>query len=443
MTKFFYNISPIVLLSSLLFILPIPHIIAARNIIFYLLFLNILTIYIFNFKEISLEFFKSRIMIIFYMLFFFVLLSSLLSKEILWSLDEFRGQWLTFSLYFITGSFFALLIKNKKINIDNKFFLTIIFYALFSHIIYMCSYAIYVYFSTDMVLHRFGGLISHPTLANYISNILFAFVISELIYRIRTRNYFLKISNFKLIVFSLFIIYSIFLESMRLGMVSLFFMFVMCLFFLFYNNNLSIKNKTIISLLLFFIFLTPFLINLSLDKRWNTLIRTIPIALDTKNNTYWLDSKKMPIFKNGRRVNASNYLRIAFFKVGFDLVMANPFGVGYSRNAFGFAIDQKYKKGRGKHAHSSIVDFTVGSGVISFIFLLLFYFYVLRNAIEKYKDEINFISLLTFFVVSGFLFRSFVDANMRDHTMLIFALLLSTCLIFNFGKNKYEKTKIN
>ena len=87
-------------------------------------------------------------------------------------------------LYFIMGSLLAFLATNNQY-FNKKTLLTVLFFSLFVHVLYIDLIAIIEYFETGQLLTRFGGLTKSPVLGNYITNILNSMIIVEFIYRFR------------------------------------------------------------------------------------------------------------------------------------------------------------------------------------------------------------------------------------------------------------------
>lgn len=438
------------LIFLLFFLITVPHVIGIRNGIFYLLFLSTLVM-IWKYKKDFLLCVKYSELKIIY---FFLLLTSMwilfnsvvISHEILWSLDEFRGQWLTPVTYFFMGSIIAFYTIKKNV-ISKELLLTVLFYSMFVHILYIDLVALDNFLDTKNLIQRYGGLTNSPVLANYLTNILFAFIISELIYRKRSKKNILKISNYMLFIILGLTLLSSLIESMRNGSAALFFMSIMGIyFFLNKNQSYSKKVKFLISFGIILVLSIPIIYNLKNDTRWATLIETIPIAIDTKTNKYWINKKStLPRLSSGQVVGGSNYLRVAYASEGTKLIVENPLGIGFGRNAFGHALEIKYNKNsvRGFHSHSSLIDFTLGVGFIGLILWLIFIFLIMKKAIYFCRENVSFFSMLTFFLTTGFFTRSLVDSNMRDHMFLQFMFLLGISLVLMFNERKIMQFERN
>jgi O-antigen ligase len=178
----------------------------------------------------------------------------------------------------------------------------------------------------------------------------------------------------------------------------------------------------------------PIIFNAINDPRWNSLIETIPIAFDTDTNMHWSDrSKKLPKLSNGEPVSGSNYLRLAWLAKSLEYIKKEPLiGIGYGRNSFGHAI-QKYEgidSARGKHSHSGILDFTISTGLIGLMLWLVFIGLIVAFSLKRFLIDSSYFALVSFFITTGFFFRSIVDSIMRDHVFQQFMLMLGIFLAF-------------
>jgi hypothetical protein len=318
--------------------------------------------------------------------------------------------------------------------------ITFLFFALFIHIIYIDLIALYSYFETSSLLSRYGGLTKSPVLSSYISNILISMIFVELICRIKKKKRILQIGSFWLTIFLVLCIFSSIIGGMRFGAISLFFMSLTAFAFIVIDNeNFNNRAKGLISISLLILCILPLTYNVKNDNRWHSLLETIPLAIDTENNSYWRDGTNPPILSNGNTVGHSNYMRVAWATKGVEYIKNDIFGIGYGRNVFGHAI-QKYEKDfesvRGYHSHSGIIDFTIGVGIIG---LLLWLFFVGRIVVCSaliFVNSGNYFSLMSLFITSGFFFRSIVDSNMRDHMFKQFFIILGIVLTLAAFENK-------
>ena len=68
---------------------------------------------------------------------------------------------------------------NQSKAITKEAFITILFYSMFVHILYLDLVAIDVLIREGYMLRRYGGLMDSPVLPNYLTNILLAMIMKE------------------------------------------------------------------------------------------------------------------------------------------------------------------------------------------------------------------------------------------------------------------------
>jgi hypothetical protein len=428
-----------------LFVLPIPSTQSIRYISFSILLLS--SIYIFyknKFYNNSIfsekEFLTIKyiyIILTIWLIIGYIFVSDFSSNV----LKELKGQWGLPLLSFLLGYIIMINLKN----INNKYFnlkqiLLIVFIALFLHIVYLDLFELHYYLDTKNIITRISGLLASPDRANMLTNLLLALLVTEIIYRIRTNKDFLPISNFLLGFFTFLTILSSAFEGMRNGVVAILFMSTTAIFFTFYKNKIiTLKLKVSIAIFLIGLLGIPFSYNIKHDKRWESLIETVPIALDTKNNKYWFDSDKysLPKLSNGEDVNESNYDRIAWFKAGLMLSFEKPFGIGYQRNSFGKALFLKYGPHHANsHAHSSFIEWLLAMGYIGVILWIVLIIYITILCFRYFKRYNSYFSIFLFYVIMGTMARAVVDTNMRDHMFLTFMFFVGFSLVGMFYEKK-------
>ena len=374
---------------------------------------------------------------------FFILFHTIfLSYEPLWSLSEFKGHIIYPCIYLFVGMLLANYATQSK-QMSKELIITVIFFSMFIHILYIDLVAIDNLFRKGVMLRRYGGLMDSPVLPNYLTNILLAMIIAEILYRLRVNQKVLMVSNGILYLLLLACIFSTFVESLRLGDISLVLLGIGSATVFLYNNKQYSNNiKWLISAVLIFILSVPLIYNINTDPRWSSLLETIPVAIYSADEKVWIDPKATRVVtKSGREISqSSNYQRIAFAVRSLAYIVDEPMGVGYGRNAFGHALELRYPEAwekRGAHAHSAILDLTIGAGIIGTFLWLFCVFVIIRSAVKELQSSYNYFAIIVLFLTMGFISRGLVDANMRDHVFLQFMLILGISIFFMIGdKNK-------
>jgi hypothetical protein len=423
--------------SFLIFILSINGTMSLRNTLAVILLVSLITLVIrgqANFHSIfkSKEFLwivGSLVVFVLYILFH----SIYFSHEMLWSLSEFKSHIFYPFLYFLMGIVLASYVSQSKY-VTKETLITILFFSIFIHILYLDLVAIDKLFHDGVMMRRYGGLMDSPVQPNYLTNILLAMIIAEFVYRLRAKKQVLKVSNGVLYLLLSACIFSTFVEALRLGDIALVFLGIgSSTAFLYKNNQYSVGIKRFIATSLIIILTIPLAYNLNTDPRWAKLIETIPLAMDTSNSMHWLDrTQKAPETESGHEVKGSNYERIAWAMKALEYSQEDPVGIGFGRNAFGHAMEARHGAlaTRGGTTHSSILDLTVGAGIFATLLWLFFVYRVAKVAIKKFEKDYDYFSLLTLFLMMGYVGRSFVDANMRDHMFLEFMIILGISIYY-------------
>lgn len=352
---------------------------------------------------------------------------------------EFWSQWLKPSLI----GFFAFIFATSA-RIHEKYLIR----AIFIPIILMVSIhdidVIRVLLNTGEIPLGYTIVTEGKTALSYVTNLAIAFICADILSS--SKNHIRFISNYELlpaIVACLFCTYSLNARNGTIGAIFL----ILFSSIIFTQKILTPANfkKT---LLLFSIFTGLFsgysYETFKSDPRWSSLVETLPIALDTEKNRLWMYPENSidmyPKLSSGEPVNVSNYMRIAWAKIAVTEIAKHPMGIGYTRHAFGDAVRLDNPEFVHAHSHSGILDFTISNGILGTALWLGFLFSTLFFGWSAFHREHNPSGLILFLIVSGFLTRSIVDSNIRDHMLeqFMFLTMIFTGLIIKKQKNTKE-----
>jgi len=431
-------------MGFLFFIWPVPGSISVRDISIFLLFI----IFLYSAFKTRPLYLKTKELappfVILGVLTVWILLEAFfISKETVWSLREITGQWLIPLVVFVTAALAAVSVEEgtffKRGNI-----MAMLFSILLAHILYVDLYAIYVFAKTSVLPTWVAGFTGGKDKSSYLSHFLLMILCVEIYFRTRQKKGYLLINNTMLCLALFLTLISIYLEAVRNGTVAaVLFLFAFTLLY-FLKSDRSLTKlaliSSVITLLLVFGYASSISPKSAQRQRWGTLLETMPLALDTRNNKAWLNPNKYPYpkLKSGETVHGSNYERIAWIKEGVILVMENPLGVGFGRNAFGHAIKRKYpaEDVTAAHSHSGIVDLAVGTGVPGLLLWVLFIGCLMRGSIRKFRDQESYYGLLLFFITADFTMRSLVDSVLRDHMLQMFMFFAGLLYVLMSGEKE-------
>ena len=437
------------LFAILLFIMPISGTIALKNILISVLIVALLVNFLKNSLYRELKSYDKRLLRIVFALFIFLLYALLhsiyLSEDSEWSLRHYRGHLFYPAVYFLTGMLLANFASNSR-RISARTVITVLFLSMFIHVFYIDLVALDRLWNSGVMTRRYGGLIQHITAANYVTNILLAIIVSEFLYRLRMKKNILLFSNGVLYLLLALCIFSTFIEALRLGDITLVFLGIgSAIIFLYKNNTHSRWVRNTIAIGLFVILSVPLAYNIHSDPRWAKLIETIPLAVNTSNSQHWLDRRfEPPKTESGYEVKGSNYERIAWAAKSLEYIYEDPIGIGYSKNSLGRAFDKRYQgdtKGEygGANAHSAILTLALGVGIPGVLLWFLFVYFVIKGSIVNLEKSYSYFSILSLFIITGLLSRSFVDENMVDHIFQQYMIILGVVLMSMVGEKNENK----
>ena len=264
---------------------------------------------------------------------------------------------------------------------------------------------------------------------SYVNNTLAALSIAEIAQRLISKKRFLSVNNLWLLVATIAILFCSYTIQTRNGNIGLMVLLLTAAIFIALRVGARIgwARMALVSVVFAGLMSVVSVAFVKSDARWQSLLDTVPIALDTKTNLAWMRQAPYPTLPNGEMVNDSNYDRLAWIKEGVDLIKDQPLGSGYARSAFGDRIVTKYEAAtalKGAHSHSGWVDFTIANGLPALAMWLAFLATTLCLGWRGYQAGHMAAGLMLVFLITGFLGRSIVDSTLRDHMLQQFMFLV-------------------
>jgi O-antigen ligase len=418
----------------LVIVWPMAHLIAVRNILIGLIFVNSFSLFILSKKKINITFEKYE-KLIFILIFLFLGLSLFLSfispfKE--YCLKEYFHQ---FSMPLVLGISAFWIIKS---DIKYKKIFEIIFWGMFLFVIYHVLYSFHFYLAHHRLPLRQYGITKGLDELNFMMPYVFAVFAVEFISRgLNKKNFFLKVSNPVLVFMLLISVFSIIVQDKRNGYISLIFLILsVSVFIYFYNTkkyNLKFFSKKFVLILTISIIISAALAytDYKLDPRWKDFKRTYNIVF-VQDNLDWYHHR-IP-----KGTDDSTYRRMFYFKESFKFIKENPLGYGFGRNIFSKIASKKYHIHYVDHAHSGFLNILLGEGVIGFLIFSAFMFLLMYTGVKNFLLNESFFGLLLFYFSTSYYFRNFLDALFKNHYLEMFAFFVFLSF-FAMKREVYEK----
>ncbi|TCP13083.1 O-antigen ligase-like membrane protein [Crenobacter luteus] len=170
------------------------------------------------------------------------------------------------------------------------------------------------------------------------------------------------------------------------------------------------------------------------DPRWKTFVQTVPLSLDTERYQSWRDREAFPLpaLPDGGVAEVSAYERIAWIKIGSQLILREPLGQGIAGDNFHRLVERYYGESKTtSQSHSGVINFALANGIPGLLlWLLLLGALVYAGGRAFYRDGLV-PGLFLMMLVLSYAGRSLIDDVLRDHMLEMFffltMLLLALC----------------
>ncbi len=359
-------------------------------------------------------------------------------------LVELRGQWLRGGLAGLLGFMTAALVLRGRSPIAPPLMFSLIVAPMFLQTLIQAGYSLWLWWGSGALPFDQTLFVQGKAKVSYLTNTALAILCAELMARITFRRSFLPLGSRFLAALIPLLLLCLYLLGVRNGVFGAVFLFLSCMVLYAVSQRKRIRGAVLaltlaagIAAVASFVWVAE-----KADIRWQNFAQTVPIAWDTQTHRAWLNQDKYPYpqLADGRIVDISAYERIAWFKEGALLLKEHPLGFGYSRTAFSDGLAAKYPGEvlLGKHSHSGLLDFALGTGIPGLLlwFALIACFVAIGwRGFFRYHHPAG---LALLFVVMGFFGRSLIDSNLRDH-MLEQSLFLCCLLVaFSLPRNRSE-----
>lgn len=164
--------------------------------------------------------------------------------------------------------------------------------------------------------------------------------------------------------------------------------------------------------------------SLTLDSRWNGLRESTTVGWNS-SSSYWLtgDQTTRPLTPSGADIEESAYLRSAWAHQAVLAIGEHPLGLGFGRDGFGRAVAEKYGVRGMVSSHSGWLDFALGAGLPGLALLLVTAGLAMRGGWRQFRREGDAAGLMLCFLVGSYLLRCLLDGHFSGWRLGLFAFL--------------------
>ncbi|MCM2288580.1 MAG: O-antigen ligase family protein [Sulfuritalea sp.] len=164
--------------------------------------------------------------------------------------------------------------------------------------------------------------------------------------------------------------------------------------------------------------------SVALDPRSSGLKESLSIGWNSPS-LYWLksDPALLPPTATGAKLEYSAYLRGALAHQAVQAIAEHPFGLGFGRDGFGRAVELKYGDKGLVSSHSGWLDFALGTGLPGLALLLLTAGLAVRGGWRQFRRHDDAAGLMFSFLAGSYLLRCLLDGHLSGWRLGLFAFL--------------------
>ncbi|MDA8261073.1 MAG: O-antigen ligase family protein [Betaproteobacteria bacterium] len=164
--------------------------------------------------------------------------------------------------------------------------------------------------------------------------------------------------------------------------------------------------------------------SLTLDSRWSGLKESLSLGWNS-SSMYWMkgNAEIRPLTSSGAGLEESAYLRAAWAHQAVQAIGEHPLGLGFGRDGFGRAIAEKYGYTGMVSSHSGWLDFALGAGLPGLALLLLTAGLAIRGGWRQFRQHDDAAGLMFSFLAGSYLLRCLLDGHLSGWRLGLFAFL--------------------
>lgn len=411
-------------LSALLFVLPIPGTIALR----YLLLVTLLgMVSYFWHKKLLADPLSVGIKILAWGLFLILLwlvahtLFIAVKPEIAWK--EIWSQWVPALCAALIGVFSGRYFQHQRLASEKV--MAVVLTALLVQSLFSLIVSTPEYLATGIFPQGQTNWTAGKLEISYWNNLGLAFIAVDLLVR---QLFGQKVSSLKTSILwsaAVLLVFSNLLFGARNGVIgSALLLFSMVGLLVFQSKEISRKRLVPVVLVVLVTLGAVIGFGYKTDVRWQNFTETAQLGWEIDETDAWYrPDTPFPTLSTGQEVD-SGYVRIAWIRAGIRWISENPYGWGYSRNAFRHVMKEKYPESRLGHSHSGWVDLGIGLGLPGVLLWLSLSVGLISVGAFSYLRNKNALGLVLFFIVAGFNGRMMLDSVNKDHMLVVFMFLV-------------------
>ena len=353
------------------------------------------------------------------------------SRETAWALVELRGQWLPALIAFAIG---LLLVRSTSAD-DGSRLPTAIVLVLGSQAALAVGHSLWHWAMHGELLRQLVPLTGGKLEMSFVLNLLLAFLTVDLFCRATDRPPLLRLRLPHVLAILAITLGCGYLAGARNGILGILFLsFSAVSLYVFDQRRRLGLVRSISAAAAIILSLGAFaLASVWADPRWKTFTETAVVAWDIDHHHTWIDGdlRARPTLPDGRYVEPSAYLRIAYIHGGLRLIADNPLGTGYGRNAFAHTLKLRHPEAQLGHAHSGWIDLGIGGGWPALMLWAALLASLVAIGWQAFFRRGRAPGLVLFLLSTGYAGRMVLDSVNKDHMLQMFMFLAGALLMLS------------
>jgi hypothetical protein len=161
-----------------------------------------------------------------------------------------------------------------------------------------------------------------------------------------------------------------------------------------------------------------------LDSRWGGLKESLAVGWNSPS-LFWLNDEQTPLppAPSGAELERSAYVRAAWAHQAVEAIREQPLGRGFGRDAFGRVIAERFGYPGMVSSHSGWLDFALGAGLPGLGLLLITAGLAIRGGWRQFRQYDDAVGVMFCFLVGGYMLRCLLDGHLSGWRLGLFAFI--------------------
>jgi hypothetical protein len=402
-------------LATIIFIFPIPHTVALRNLLLLAGLIALLWGYRKSLPELP-SWLKPAAWWLIALTAWITFHSVAVAPEPTLALEQFRANWVMPLLFGALAAWAATQLPRERAT-------QALVVVLAAHMLWLLAWQFVLWLASDAWPFKstpFGAYDYHGTLISF----LLAPLVADRLAWVLQRHSPLALepgAGWALLLLSL--VADVALQSRNSTLISLAILLAAGLLLL---ANRSSDKRALVAIV--FVALVG-AGSLNFDNRWQGLRESAAVGWSS-SSSYWMtgDVATRPSTPSGAVLEESAYARSAWASQAVTLIAEHPLGIGFGHDAFGRAVAMKYGHAGMGSSHSGWLDFALGTGLIGLALLLMTVGIAIRSGWQEFRGRKNAQALLVVFFVGGYTLRCLLDGHLSGWRLGLFGFILGVLI---------------